>query len=170
MSTTRYKYAPLHSAKNEIRLLHMDKGLHGKSRTYSLHHVSLDEKPEYVALSYCWGRQGPDRPIAIGGSRLLITRSLETALQNIDSHHPLWIDAVCINQNDSSEKTWQVQLMRKIYNTASEVIIWLGHSTDATDVFLSGVNELSKKTSSHGLLEVDTPETEWVIGMDVDQI
>ncbi|KAI1367288.1 heterokaryon incompatibility protein-domain-containing protein [Xylaria arbuscula] len=39
---------------------------------------------------------------------------------------PVWIDAICINQDDLAERANQVKLMRKIYHTASTVKIWLG--------------------------------------------
>lgn len=150
MATTRYRYAPLDSKKNEIRLLHADKGRDDQTRLYSLHHISLDGRPEFVALSYCWGRQGPDRSILINGQHLNITRSLETALCNVAADVPLWIDAVCINQDDPEEKTWQVRLMRNIYSTAAKVIIWLGPSTYAADNLLMGVDDLGHSLIAMG--------------------
>ncbi|KAI0913655.1 heterokaryon incompatibility protein-domain-containing protein [Ustulina deusta] len=39
---------------------------------------------------------------------------------------PVWVDAICINQGDLSERANQVKLMHKIYRTASTVKIWLG--------------------------------------------
>jgi hypothetical protein len=38
----------------------------------------------------------------------------------------LWVDAVCINQSDSAERTQQVLLMREIYTKANRVYAWLG--------------------------------------------
>ncbi|KAK3722438.1 hypothetical protein LTR37_002430 [Vermiconidia calcicola] len=38
----------------------------------------------------------------------------------------LWIDALCINQDDRNEKTHQVAMMGRIYQEAEEVLIWLG--------------------------------------------
>lgn len=38
----------------------------------------------------------------------------------------LWIDAICINQNDNKEKACQVQLMEEIYQQAENVHVWLG--------------------------------------------
>ena len=38
----------------------------------------------------------------------------------------LWVDAMCINQDDDHEKSYQLALMRKLYGTASELLIWLG--------------------------------------------
>jgi hypothetical protein len=38
----------------------------------------------------------------------------------------LWVDAICINQQDKVEKTAQVSRMHEIYSAASNVCIWLG--------------------------------------------
>jgi hypothetical protein len=38
----------------------------------------------------------------------------------------MWIDAICINQANATERTQQVELMRVIYECTSEVIVWLG--------------------------------------------
>ncbi|KAL2117632.1 hypothetical protein VTJ04DRAFT_7292 [Mycothermus thermophilus] len=44
---------------------------------------------------------------------------------------PLWIDALCINQNDMAERTSQVMLMGDLYRHAAAVISWLGEHKHA---------------------------------------
>lgn len=44
-----------------------------------------------------------------------------------------WIDAICINQNDSAEKTSQLPLMRHLYSRPRRTIVWLGLSTPELD-------------------------------------
>ncbi|KAF2106889.1 heterokaryon incompatibility protein-domain-containing protein [Lophiotrema nucula] len=51
-----------------------------------------------------------------------------------------WIDAVSINQKDNFEKSWQVDMMRDIYKSASQVIAWLG-----LDVELEGPDPMLNK-------------------------
>ncbi|KAH8747408.1 heterokaryon incompatibility protein-domain-containing protein, partial [Hyaloscypha sp. PMI_1271] len=46
----------------------------------------------------------------------------------IDDIKHIWIDAICINQKNPVERGQQVQLMSEIYQTASQVLIWLGMS------------------------------------------
>ncbi|KAH7224386.1 uncharacterized protein BKA55DRAFT_545969 [Fusarium redolens] len=59
-------------------------------------------------------------------------QSLRTALMHLqncrldDQDRCLWVDAICINQSDVSERTHQVGMMREIYSTASRVLIYLG--------------------------------------------
>ena len=38
----------------------------------------------------------------------------------------IWIDQICINQADTSERSSQVRLMKKIYSQAIRTLIWLG--------------------------------------------
>jgi hypothetical protein len=40
----------------------------------------------------------------------------------------LWIDALCIRQDDTTEKNHQVERMGLIYYSATEVLVWLGRS------------------------------------------
>jgi hypothetical protein len=40
----------------------------------------------------------------------------------------IWIDAICINQEDTFERTHQVNLMKSIFSEANAVLIWLGTS------------------------------------------
>jgi hypothetical protein len=111
---------------------------------YTLFHTSLREARSFIALSYCWGDHTLKHQLAVNGRMMYVTESLATALINIQSGEEdilLWADAICINQKDAIEKTTQVQLMRDIYRTASQVIIWLGQSTP--DTYYTGMRRLT---------------------------
>lgn len=43
-----------------------------------------------------------------------------------DYIRPIWIDALCINQDNLEERSSQVALMNKVYSRAYIAIIWLG--------------------------------------------
>ena len=45
----------------------------------------------------------------------------------------IWIDAICINQNDEREKANQISLMQDIYSTTNPTYIWLGEGNPGTD-------------------------------------
>jgi hypothetical protein len=45
----------------------------------------------------------------------------------------LWVDAVCINQQDNREKSRQVAMMGEIYKRASQVLTWLGEPKSDPD-------------------------------------
>lgn len=123
--------------------------------------VSLnDPNLHYQALSYVWGSAKPTSDIFVNGGKLGVTRNLEKVLRQLrtnkfycsdrqcdcfqkpDSPVPLnyhftfpsflWIDAICIDQDNKEERAQQVTLMREIYRRASQVLVWLGPATEQT--------------------------------------
>lgn len=91
----------------------------------------------YNALSYVWGDPGPQKLIYIGEIPVNVTPNLFAALRRIrDTRREirLWVDALCINQNDAQEKMLQVKRMMEIYAKAMEVFMWLGEEEDNSDL------------------------------------
>ena len=131
-------YTVLDYAHHEIRLLTIlddddDYLVRCTTRT-----VSLDDRPNFNALSYCWGDSKAMMPIMVDYYVMCVTKNLEKALRHLRcsvQQEEIWIDAICINQADISEKNQQVPLMRRIYS-AGKVIIWLGESDDHSDEFI----------------------------------
>ena len=78
-----------------------------------------------------------ENEIIIYGQSLSLTPNLYDALlqiQALDLGSKIWIDAICINQDDNSERSAQVNIMEEIYTKASQVIVWLG-AEDASTAF-----------------------------------
>lgn len=50
------------------------------------------------------------------------------------TEHALWVDAMCIDQNDMPERSSQVASMRRIYESSTSVYIWLGKGSKHTDL------------------------------------
>jgi hypothetical protein len=91
--------------------------------------AKLSEDTVYEALSYCWGDASNERAITCNGEILMVTENLEAALVSLrllDKPRIIWVDAVCINQNDLIERAQQVSHMRSIYQLAERVIVWIG--------------------------------------------
>jgi hypothetical protein len=136
----------------EIRLFLLFPGTHGsaiRGRLFPMRmeNYLVDESQqvnsdttcmsEYEALSYVWGGRGDSCWIFLNEVPFQVTPNLYAALAQlrlVDCERVLWIDAICINQDDDDEKGHQVSLMRDIYGTASQVLIWLGD----TDLHGSG--------------------------------
>lgn len=75
--------------------------------------------------------------IMIDGYALPIRSNLYSALRHMRSAEvvmPLWIDAICINQNNIVERNEQVQRMANIYRGASQLLIWLGDATPTSSL------------------------------------
>ena len=123
-----YSYTPIVN-ENSIRLLHLEPGFDGTPLKASLFIHDLDGQFSYDALSYVWGTPGLNKSLSIDEQELHITHNLHTILRHLrypDRVRTLWIDAICINQQDHTEKGPQVALMGLIYRQADTVLCWLG--------------------------------------------
>ena len=92
-------------------------------------HASMVSRPEFVALSYCWGDPSMTTTIVVNNTAVQVTLNLNDALFALRSNGELlvWADALCINQNDLTERSYQVQRMGQIYSMAKKVVSWLGY-------------------------------------------
>jgi hypothetical protein len=97
------------------------------------------ERRLYEALSYTWGDATKCRAIECNGKHFGVSQNLFDALINIrlsDKSRAIWIDALCINQENDAEKSEQVQYMYRIYRAATRVIVWLGIEADDSDFIM----------------------------------
>lgn len=97
--------------------------------------VTTETIGSYFALSYVWGSDERSHSLTCNEQTIQITFNLWEALRGIRSNSEamaLWIDAICINQNDTAEKTDQLKLMSFIYKGAQQVLIWLGPDHDGS--------------------------------------
>jgi hypothetical protein len=133
MSTqNRHSYKPLPHASGYLRVLTLHAGNVLEPIRCTLQTVSLDEKPPYDALSYTWGDPTATKSIEVDGVSIHVTSNLEQALRHMRDRKAdlvLWVDAICINQLDATEKSHQVALMGRIYSECAQVRIWLGCDT-----------------------------------------
>jgi Heterokaryon incompatibility protein (HET) len=122
----------------------------------------------FDALSYTWGSpQSPilsavttaifwdtaDITIFCNGKRLFIALNLEDALcmlqktdwisENVPKQRYIWIDALCIDQTNLSEREAQVSLMGELFRKATTVIAWLGDEDSSTSDAFTVVDRLS---------------------------
>ncbi|KAG8668350.1 hypothetical protein FPOAC1_007729 [Fusarium poae] len=120
----------------EFRILSISPAV---DESYPLHAVlkdyQIDNCPEYETVSYCWGGEDGDtrrrQPVYIGDywDVLLQTKNCWSMLQHVryeSNTRLIWVDAICINQEDHLEKDVQVPLMGQIYWKCLRTIIYLG--------------------------------------------
>ncbi|KAI9147156.1 heterokaryon incompatibility protein-domain-containing protein [Paramyrothecium foliicola] len=94
----------------------------------TLHTVSLDNMPDFEAISYVWGNSCKDHFITCGQQRIYITANLHNALSyvRLDSRpRKLWADSICIHQADRNEQSHQVALMSQIYSRTKATLVCL---------------------------------------------
>lgn len=134
-------YQYLSEADSEIRLLRISFAPGSHTVSVNIIHASLHDRDlAYAALSYRWGPPDRLRPILIDGEEVHIRGSLHaflTALCERELTYLVWLDSLCINQQDSNERNWQVRMMGGIYTNALHVHVWLGEATPDSDYFLS---------------------------------
>jgi hypothetical protein len=125
---------------SDIRLLKLHAGDDAIEIECDLEQLPLGTRPDYYALSYVWGDDSKRRSILINGQRRDITENLYDALRHLRRFYvrqnfspSIWVDALCINQNDTDERSQQVTRMTNIYTISRQVIIWLGISDEEID-------------------------------------
>lgn len=178
-----YRYEPL-PQKNSIRLLQLKpgEGQNPLECNISTHDLDAPTLPSYYAVSYTWGssiydclviasrRIPPDdelhsrysvrHPLWCEKRRFLISTNLRNALRRFrDLLNPitLWIDAICINQEDIHERASQVLLMKTIYYNAQYVWLWLGEQLDGSSSALELLSQLARKGESAQFNEDSLP-------------
>jgi hypothetical protein len=146
---TQQIYNNLDIKRHEIRLLELFPGSSEETVTATLSTVSLDASPppRYEALSYVWGDPTIRREIQISSPgfamSFTIGVSLEEALIRMrfpDRNRTLWVDAICINQEDIEERESQVSIMGRIYSESAQVLVWLGLEEPSDEAALSLIN------------------------------
>ncbi|KUJ20755.1 HET-domain-containing protein, partial [Mollisia scopiformis] len=116
-------------AERCIRLLDLYPGELNSPFRGRLRPTGLDIPEFYEALSYTWGSPETAAFLHCESGSLPLTLNLVQALLRLrrtDTIRTLWIDQICINQDDEIERGQQVGLMGGIYRGASIVDIWLG--------------------------------------------
>ncbi|KAF2002319.1 HET-domain-containing protein [Amniculicola lignicola CBS 123094] len=150
-----FQYQPLRQSKQEIRLLNISAApKRNKFPSFSLEVVSLQSSPSYTALSYTWGDASKTTPLHIHNQVFQATHNLYEALQHLTQSgklKKLWVDAICINQKDDEEKSWQVAQMIHIYRNAAETILWLGPACLGSDLLMDKMQALGHDAVRHGV-------------------
>lgn len=99
----------------------------------------------YEALSYTWGDQKNRLDIVINGQTTAVGRNLHAALNLFrNSEVLLWVDAVCINQEDNVEKSKQVDMMATIYSYAKKTRVWIGSAEGDSDNVMQNLARIGR--------------------------
>jgi hypothetical protein len=139
------------AAESSFRLFCLEKKQDlssGLSEEVKIHlfEATLEDPPEYEAVSYAWNRDGPDSSIICNGHLLPVASNVKAMLHDLQkagSIGTFWIDSICINQASISEKNKQVPKMRSIYRAARLVWIWLGEESYEIKTTMEFLSEIS---------------------------
>jgi hypothetical protein len=149
-----FEHAPLDLRTSSIRLIKVlpldDSGV--VQCAISL--ATIDA--QYTCLSYVWGPPDDTYVIRINGKPFHVRRNLWDFLHTVATQRAaapdsdlkdssrldfenaaksLWIDALCIDQENNGEKNHQVQQMGKVFSSAQRVIAWIGRKSTTSSLF-----------------------------------
>lgn len=147
-----YEYFPLNEEAKEIRLLTLLPGTFNSELRVCLDITPFTESkiPRFEAVSYVWGSTEDPAHILIGKvgrKTLAVTQNLAEALpyfRYIDKPRVLWIDAICVDQQNLPERGQQVKRMAAIYSKAAQVLVWLGPQSDDSPLVFDLIENIAK--------------------------
>jgi hypothetical protein len=134
IESNNYQYQPLETPAS-LRFIELLAGEPSHPVEVKLHHGTLSDLPKVAAISYEWGENVRRHKVLCEGRVLKVTTNLLDllrALRSAGETRHLWIDALCINQEDLDERSKQVPMMKDIYQKAAIVLIWIGPSIPET--------------------------------------
>jgi hypothetical protein len=133
MAAQQYPYRPLDPTKEEFRRLDMQSGPGEEPIRASIRHESMAEglRPPYNTISYAWGNPARTSCIYLDDKPLYVPVNTEAALRRNRRLHTLgivnlWIDAICINQDNIQERGEQVAMMNEIYGRSDGNLVYFG--------------------------------------------
>ena len=162
---TKLPYKPLRG--NEIRVVTVLPGAPESLIESYLSIRNLEDPGQYEALSYAWETWTPSSSINLHHQSVQVTSSLSSALRFLRYHDKprhLWVDAICINQQDAAERGIQVALMADIMQKATEVCIWLGEEDEDSQRAFSSYSLLQELHDFRGN-SLDDTMSEQVIAL-----
>ncbi|KAL2068268.1 hypothetical protein VTL71DRAFT_16366 [Oculimacula yallundae] len=116
---------------------------------------NLFNNPVYDALSYRWGDPESRIPVSVDEQEFFVTNNLHAALLRVRQkveRKSMWIDQLCIAQQDQAEKSVQVRLMRKVYAQCRECLIWMDEiDKNATLADAQAIIEVLEFMADHSL-------------------
>ncbi|KAN0113261.1 Heterokaryon incompatibility protein (HET) domain containing protein [Hyaloscypha variabilis] len=161
--------------------------------------LSDTPEPSYDCLSYTWGnplyqkilppqdgREITDERkfrIECDGLIICVAENLLEALSQLSRNglestsgpqrwqrqDRIWVDAICIHQEDMEERSSQVAMMERIYRQAQNVVVWLGPDDTLTELGIEVMQRLASVPPEKRELDLpdDLDNPEVYIGLGI---
>jgi hypothetical protein len=152
---TNFLHERLNLTKASIRLVEVLPADGSGSVQCKVRHATIEA--EYTCVSYVWGPAEDTHTVFLNGKPFLVRRNIWEFLMTVSSAigseqqdgdgdgaatlnfqeaaASLWIDALCIDQDDNGERNHQVQQMGEIFKGAHGVVAWLGQNPRYASLF-----------------------------------
>ncbi|KIX02786.1 uncharacterized protein Z518_08728 [Rhinocladiella mackenziei CBS 650.93] len=124
-----FRHERLKLSGSFMRLLQIQGGTKKDIISLRITQYAIHRRPAYVAISYTWGNAEQTREIRVNGRPFRVRVNLWNLLLHLRQRGEwrfLWIDALCIDQQNLEERNFHVQLMGRIYDSSERAIVWLG--------------------------------------------
>lgn len=147
MASNKSIYYRLDTTRKQIRIVNLEPGSGSDLIKCSLETVEWKADLVYEALSYEWGCPEFQKQVSLEGQIFSIRHNLWSALCRLrlnSEKRTLWIDALCINQEDISERNHQVGLIKHIYRGAKLVHVWLGEEDQDTSMAFAVLRDIEE--------------------------
>ncbi|KAI1653373.1 heterokaryon incompatibility protein-domain-containing protein [Daldinia decipiens] len=137
---TSLVYQPLQGIK-PIRLLRLYPGEPSDPLRAELIPTTVEEAfGRYEATSYTWG--SPENPSSFycNDFKMTIQKNAFDMLHDLrlrEKPRIIWNDAICIDQSNIEERSFQVFFMDEVYRWADKVIVWLGKSDEYSSLAMA---------------------------------
>ncbi|RDW59946.1 hypothetical protein BP6252_13033 [Coleophoma cylindrospora] len=132
-----YQSLRTHYKAGDMRLVHLQPGKEDEKIQLRIQNMEIRNRTKYEALSYQWGNTKNPQEIEVNGYPFHVTSNLHAALKRLRNPHgirTLWIDAICMDQNNDAELSSQLTKMHDIYELAQGVVMWLGEDNSNVDI------------------------------------
>lgn len=143
-------HSPLTDPSSWTRVLEVQPGYVSGPVECRMYEIKLsyvaEDPPKYEALSYTWGSPTPRHSITVNEQPFEVGPSLIAALRCLrkeDNPRTLWMDAVCINQQNLGELAAQVDFMRTVYQLAECTLVWLGEEDESAIITMEILTALA---------------------------
>ena len=130
-----------HLPSDSIRLLRVSSN--GETCSSELKEFPLTRLPYFVAISWCWTSRSNLLYLSFScnGQEVPVPSHLHALLcsltpKGIPASTTIWIDAICINQNETKEKEVHIPRMREIYGKSHGMVVWLGKEADGSELVM----------------------------------
>ncbi|KAI0912242.1 heterokaryon incompatibility protein-domain-containing protein [Ustulina deusta] len=138
-----YLYSPIDA--DSIRLLYIQPGIWSDRIRCSLETVKQSDNPTFEALSYVWGVAPKTSSILVGNAEFYVQPNLHSLLRQIRNEVQglyVWVDAICINQNSTPEKSVQVAKIASIYRAAERTLVYLGEEDVTSNHAMNFISQI----------------------------
>ncbi|KAG6354415.1 hypothetical protein INS49_004432 [Diaporthe citri] len=166
----QFRYTPL--SQGFIRVLELHPGKSNDIISFDFAIAQLSKDPSFEALSYEWLEKKGSVPVQCADDRILVTPNCAAALRSLRSEsesRALWVDAICIDQENKDEVNDQVAMMTDIYRKAKNVIMWLGSIEGRVQSFREVFASLPLLSKAHKKLRPDLNDSAGMFALRIDE-